>query len=34
MNAKSLLLTAIVSLVVVVAYEKSKGNLPSVKFGV
>ena len=33
MNAKSLLLTAGVALVVVVAYEKSKGKLPSVRMG-
>lgn len=33
MSVKSLLLTAGVALVVVVAYEKSKGKLPAVKFG-
>jgi hypothetical protein len=32
MNAKSLLLTAGVALVVVVAYEHSKGKIPAVKF--
>jgi len=33
MSVKSLLLTAGIALVVVVAYEKSKGKLPAVKFG-
>jgi hypothetical protein len=33
MNVKSLLLTAGVALVVVVAYEKSKGNMPALKIG-
>jgi hypothetical protein len=34
MNAKSVFLTAIVALVVVVAYEKSKGKVPGLKIGV
>lgn len=33
MNVKNLLLTAGVALVVVVAYEKAKGNLPAVRIG-
>jgi hypothetical protein len=33
MSVKSLLLTAGIALVVVVAFEKSKGKLPAVKFG-
>lgn len=33
MNAKNLLLTAGIALVVVVAYEKSKGSFPAVKIG-
>lgn len=33
MSVKSLLITAGVALVVVVAYEKSKGKVPSIKFG-
>ena len=31
LNAKSLFLTAIVALVVVVAYEQSKGKIPTLK---
>lgn len=34
MNAKNILLTAGVALVVVVAYEKSKGKIPALKIGV
>lgn len=33
MNVKNLLLTAGIALVVVVAYEKSKGKIPAVKIG-
>lgn len=33
MSAKNLLLTAGIALVVVVAYEKSKGKLPGVRIG-
>lgn len=33
MNTKSLLMTAAIALVVVVAYEKSKGKVPAIKFG-
>jgi len=33
-NAKSLILTAGVALVVVLAYENSKGKLPALKRGV
>jgi len=33
MNAKNVLLTAGVALVVVVAYEKSKGKIPALKIG-
>lgn len=33
MHTKSLLMTAAVALVVVVAFEKSKGKLPALKIG-
>lgn len=34
MSAKSLLLTAGIALVVVVAYDKAKGNIPQLRVGV